>query len=69
MQVTGVAWVSRGGRLLALLLLLILLFLLLLLIIRVHGPAPQEQNNLQILKIILTFSKYGLVLVYTDEEQ
>ena len=36
MQVTGVAWVSRGGRLLALLLLLILLFLLLLLIIRVH---------------------------------
>ena len=28
-----------------------------------------RQNNLQILKIILTFSKYGLVLVYTDEEQ
>ena len=37
MQVTGVAWVSRGGWLLALLLLLILLFLLLLLVIRVHG--------------------------------
>ena len=28
-----------------------------------------RQNNLQILNIILTFSKYGLVLVYTDEEQ